>query len=165
MPRGQRGENGVSSKHVASQLENGLPALLRDIDDADDGTGSDPPARLASLALHPRCLLCAGTSVESSVPINLTHVNEPTNSARNALREFRDGDRVVRWGLVHGRDLGTPLVITGPLSYIASAHSTSGHEVCDVLRATGMRWRTETHIDTNEGCRVRADWSGCARAV
>jgi hypothetical protein len=73
IPRGAKAE--VYSENPASQLENGLPAFLRDIDDADDddivpgdGTGADSPARLASLVLHPRCLLCAGTSVESSVP-------------------------------------------------------------------------------------------------
>jgi hypothetical protein len=48
-------------------------------------------------------------------PINLTHVDEPTNGTSNALREFLDGDRVVRWGLVPSHDLAAPFAVSGPL--------------------------------------------------
>jgi hypothetical protein len=59
---------------------------------------------------------------------------------RNALREFLDGDRVVRWGLVPSRDLDYSIRCNRATKFTLCQHSTSGHEVCDVLRATGMAW-------------------------
>src|ERR1700677_206745 len=96
---------------------------MDDADDVDiivgDALRADPPGCLASLGLHPRCLLCARKSVESSVfeSPNRTHVDEPADGTRNAAREFLDGHRVERWlgGLLPSHNLAAPFAIPGPL--------------------------------------------------
>ena len=62
----------------------------------------------------------------------------------------------MRWGLVPSHDLTAPFAVSGPLEKkkVTLRHHTARH--------THRRY---TYIDTNEGRRALADWSGRASAA
>jgi hypothetical protein len=119
-------------------LKDGLPASLRDVygskqDDLifGDPPASDPPVWFLTGKSISLLSYASKMTAKFSHTKKETYIQKPAHRARDTLYKFLKGYRVVRWGLVPGHYLRTPVAVTWPLKE-RSAHHLS--KACGSLR-------------------------------